>query len=410
MPPPQLSDEVIQASLKALREHGGNKTAAARSLKLPRMTFIHHLDIASRRGMMGPMPEANPGFEVRSYSEQTDKDGNVKGRSVRYGIEHGEEWEVPAGATVKRGTVQLGPDGRIEREWARYSPEDLSPVRAAEIITEAFAGFKPFAPAIIRAKDHDQERLTVYIIADWHVGMFAWSKETGGPDWDLSIARSTLSAAFNELVEQSPPSYSATVLGLGDILHADSHKNMTPSSGNVMDVDTRYSKCLPVACELIENAVERVRAKHRMVNVSIKEGNHDIASTVGIRCALDRYYRNTACVTVDSSPNPFFWQRFGVNLIGGTHGHHTKPQDLPMVMANVRRQDWAETISRHFHTGHIHHDTLKEVGGVRVYSHRAPIPQDAYHSAAGYLSGRSMRSFTYHRQYGARGTSEVELP
>lgn len=410
MPTPPLSEEVIEETVKALKAAGGIKAKAADDLGIPRNTFRHRCRIAERRGLLGPMPPAMGGYEVRSYSEQTDKDGNVKGRSVRYGKEHGEEWEVPAGATVKRGTVQLGPDGRIEREWARYSPEDLSPVRAAEIITEAFEGFKPFAPAIIRAKDHDQERLTVYIIADWHVGMFAWSKETGGPDWDLSIARSTLSAAFDELVEQSPPSYSATVLCLGDILHADSPKNMTPSSGNVMDVDTRYSKCLPVACELIENAVERVRAKHRMVNVSIKEGNHDIASTVGIRCALDRYYRNTACVTVDRSPNPFFWQRFGVNLIGGTHGHHTKAQDLPMVMANIRRQDWAETISRHFHTGHIHHDTLKEVGGVRVYSHRAPIPQDAYHSAAGYLSGRSMRSFTYHRQYGARGTSEVELP
>lgn len=410
MATPPLPEEEILAAVAALREHGGNKSAAAKSLGLPRATFKGRLRIAARQGHMGPMPEANPGFEVRSYSEQTDKDGNVKGRSVRYGPESGEEWQPPAGATVSRGTAQIGPDGRLERHWARYGPDQLTPERAAEIIQNAFADFKPFAPAIIRAKDHDQDRLTVYILADWHVGMFAWGRETDGPDWDLSKARSTLAGAFAELVEQSPPSYHATILCLGDLLHADSAKNMTPSSGNVMDVDTRYAKCLPVACDLVEGAVEAARAKHRMVTVSIKEGNHDIASTVGIRCALDRFYRNTGSVHVDDSPSPFFWQRFGVNLIGGTHGHHTKIQELPMVMANVRQRDWADTISRHFHTGHIHHDTLREFGGVRVYSHRAPVPQDAYHSAAGYLSGRSMRSFTYHRSYGARGTSEVELP
>lgn len=409
MPTPPLSDEVLQEAVDALARHGGNKTHAANALNMSRETYRSRLNAAARRGLMGPMPRAIDGFEVKSYGERRDKAGNVKGQSVRYGPQSGEQFEVPDGRALGNVTVQVGPDGRTERQWVRHKDEP-STERIADIIKASFEDFQPFAPAIIRAKDHDQDRLTVYILADLHIGMFAWGRETDGPDWDLSIARSSLTDAFAELVEQSPPSYSATILCLGDILHADSPKNMTPQSGNIMDVDTRYAKCLPVACDIVEGAVEAVRSRHRMVSVSVKEGNHDIASTVGIRCALDRFYRNTPGVTVDDSPSPFFWQRFGVNLIGGTHGHNAKPQDLPMIMANVRQRDWADTFSRHFHTGHIHHDTLKEYGGVRVYSHRAPIPQDAYHSAAGYLSGRSMRSFTYHRSYGARGTSEVELP
>jgi hypothetical protein len=46
---------------------------------------------------------------------------------------------------------------------------------------------------------------------------------------------------------------------------------------------------------------------------------------------------------------------------------------------------------------------------VIVYSHRAPVAQDAFHAAHGYLSGRSIKSFTYHVEKGARGHSEVEI-
>ncbi|MBN7755504.1 hypothetical protein JYP46_01590 [Nitratireductor aquimarinus] len=96
-------------------------------------------------------------------------------------------------------------------------------------------------------------------------------------------------------------------------------------------------------------------------------------------------------------------------MIGGTHGDKAKIPDLPMIMANRRKEDWAATSTRHFHSGHIHHDTLREVGGVSVFSHRAPVAQDAYHASHGYLSGRSIKSYTYHIEKGARGHSEVEL-
>ena len=43
----------------------------------------------------------------------------------------------------------------------------------------------------------------------------------------------------------------------------------------------------------------------------------------------------------------------------------------------------------------IHHETLKEEGGVRVWSLRTPTAKDAYHSWNKWRSGRSMYSDTY---------------
>jgi hypothetical protein len=408
MPTPPLSDENAIEAYQAFQAHG-NITAAAAALGMDRGTYRNRLRVAELRGLTGRTPPAPTGFEVKAISETTDDDGNVKSRSVKFQHESGGDFQAPEGHRIKGMSVLTDADGQIRAKWTKTAEIKDDPARVAEIIKTAFADFKPFAPAIIRAKDHDQDRLTAYICCDWHIGMFAYGKETGGPDWDLSIARKSLVTTFAEVVEQSPLSHSAVVLGLGDLMHADNPRNQTPTSGNVMDVDTRYSKCLPTTCDVMAEAVELVRQKHKHVDVSILEGNHDISSTVGIRSALRMFYRNDSRVDVSDSPNPFYWRRFGVNLIGAAHGHNTKPADLPLIMANVRAQDWSETVSRHIHTGHIHHDSLKEMGGVRVYSHRAPIPQDAYHAAKGYLSGRSMRSFTYHRERGARGSNEVEI-
>lgn len=403
-----LDEETALEAVQALQEHG-SKRAAAIALGISRSTFRNRIKSAEKQGLTGRVPMAPEGFEIRSISETTDPNGKLKSQSTKYQHQGGGQFETPEGHRVKGVSVLTDAEGQIRAKWTKTAELKDDPERIAEIIQGAFKNFKPFAPAIIRAKDHDQDRLTLYICADWHIGMFAYGRETGGPDWDLSIARKTLVETFAEVVEQSPFSHSAVVLGLGDLMHADNPRNQTPTSGNVMDVDTRYSKCLPTACDVMAEAVELVRQKHKSVDVSVLEGNHDISSTVGIRSALRMYYRNDRRVEVSDSPNPFFWKRFGVNLIGAAHGHNTKLNELPMVMANVRAVDWSQTISRHFHTGHVHHESLKEMGGVRVYSHRAPIPQDAYHAANGYLSGRSMRSFTYHRDRGARGSNEVEI-
>jgi hypothetical protein len=253
------------------------------------------------------------------------------------------------------------------------------------------------------------DRLTVYIFCDWHVGLFAYGKETGGPDWDLSIAKRVLLQSVADLVEQTPKSKHAVMLGLGDILHADNARNMTERSGNILDVDTRYAKTLSTASDLLVEAGEMVAAKHDAVEITLKPGNHDPNSTIGLQQALRMYWRNSARVAVDDSPNPFWWKRFGVNLIGAAHGDGAKIPEMPLIMANMRRQDWADTFTRHFHTGHIHHDTVKEIGGVHVWSHRAPVAQDAYHAARGYLSGRSMRACNYDIDRGTTGTSEVEI-
>jgi hypothetical protein len=83
------------------------------------------------------------------------------------------------------------------------------------------------------------------------------------------------------------------------------------------------------------------------------------------RPEIDHDRRHTPRITVDDDPGLHFYTRFGVNLIGATHRHTMRLDRMAMMLAVDRPQDWGETLYRHFLFGHIHHESAKEVGGVR---------------------------------------------
>ncbi|WP_298966118.1 hypothetical protein [uncultured Roseibium sp.] len=409
MPTRPLSNEVLQKTIDVYIASMRSWTDSAKKLGIARSTLEHRLKVAKRRGMLGPMPKALDGFEVKEYSEQIGKNGEVKSRSTKYSPEGGGQFEVPDGYKIKGESVLTDADGQIRARWVKTKEGEEDPLQVASVVRGAFEGFVAKSPNIWRLKDHDEDSLTVYPLADFHLGMFAWSKETEGPDWDLKIAERVLTETFQELVERAPKSRKAVILGLGDLMHADSHKNQTPGSGNIMDVDTRYQKVLPKLCDIIIQCTEFVRHKHAEVEAEFKAGNHDPASTVAIRTGLDLYYRNDKHMTVNTSPSPFWWHGFGVNMLCGTHGDGAKIKDLPGIMASYKREMWGSSKSCHAFTGHVHHELCTEKDGTRVYSLRAPIPSDAWHSAEGYLSGRSMYGFHFHKDKGSTGRSEVEI-
>jgi hypothetical protein len=411
MPNPGLTDEQCLEAVKALHANNGVKSYAARSIGCNEKTFFNRLKRAAERGLMGYAPVL-PGFRIAKTTTVRDADGNTLREFISQKPDvEGGKFNLPHGHAIKGVSAYLDASGNVQAQWVKTKEGERDPAHVVDIIKSAFESWTPAAPAIIPSADCDRERMTVYIICDWHVGLYAHGIETGQQDWDLKIARSVIGGAMSELIEQSPKSERAIILGLGDLMHGDDGRNVTPQSGNVLDIDTRYSLCVDTVVDMLCDASEAIATKHGSIEAVFKPGNHDPNATIGIRQAMRMFFRQSKHVTVDTSPDPFYWHRFGVNLIGGTHGDKAKIPDLPMIMANRRKEDWALSKTRHFHTGHRHHDELKikEHSGVSVFTHRAPVAQDAFHAANGYLSGRSLKSFTYHTEKGSRGNTEVEI-
>ncbi|MGE8128499.1 hypothetical protein ACQKQD_16110 [Methylobacterium sp. NPDC080182] len=105
-------------------------------------------------------------------------------------------------------------------------------------------------------------------------------------------------------------------------------------------------------------------------------------------------------MTVAGAPGDHWFRRFGKCLLGATHGHTMKPQQMAMMLATDRARDWGETDHRHMFFGHIHHETAKECGPVRVESFSSPAGKDVHAAAGGYRSSRALNAVTFHAEDG----------
>jgi hypothetical protein len=289
----------------------------------------------------------------------------------------------------------------VRAQWVKSRQDEQDKyaalLAAFERASEKFDGLaEPTPPPAVPLS---ADLLNVIPMGDPHLGMYAWAAEAG-EDFDLEIAERELVAAVDRLVSLAPFAEECLLINLGDFFHADNSSNMTARSGNALDVDTRWAKVLSVGVGAMERCIERALDRHDRVRVICEIGNHDDHTAILLATCLQRTYRREPRVTIDTSPAKFHFVRFGKCLIGTTHGDSVKPDKLPGVMAVDRARDWGETEHRHWYTGHVHHESVKEYPGVVVETFRTLAPRDAWHARSGYRSGRDMRLDVWHKQYG----------
>lgn len=319
--------------------------------------------------------------------------------------------EAPVGFTVKRHSARFDKEGNAAGGWLITEPTKKQAWEAFEqSCNDLVENMKGLAKPVAVPKATESSLLTVIPIGDPHFGMMSWAEETG-ENFDLAIAERLTVNAVDRLTAMTPKTDTALLLNLGDFYHADNSTNRTPRSGVSLDVDGRFQKIASVGFRAMIRCVDRLLEKHRFVIVRNNRGNHDPHQAAMLTMAMDAYYHNEPRVEVEGTPSGFYYHRYGKNLLGSTHGDGPKLADLPLIMANDRKKDWGETIFRTWHTGHVHHDQVKEFPGCMVETHRTMAATDAWHSYQGYRSGRDLKSIIYHRDYGemSRSRCGVEM-
>lgn len=394
MPAAPLSRELAEQAVAALDAAMGNQTNAAAALGVARGTFQNRLKAAARYGLMGPI-KAREGFSIVQITERLPD-----GTSVVTKPEF-DEPTAPEGMTENGRSVYVPGKG-----WFKYGKE-VSDGALADAVTRALETFKPHKSR--KPRGHRRaDTVSFYPLADFHVGLLAWENETG-ESYDTNIARTVILEAMSEIIQSTLPSEKAVVLGLGDLLHFDGFEAKTERSGNVLDTDSRYPKVLEVAVEIVMQIIEMALERHTEVDVQIMQGNHDNRAAIAVSLALYFAYRGNNRVKIDNKPAYQWYERYGKVMIGATHGDKTKMDQMPLLMAVDRPEDWAASTRRRVFTGHIHHERLREIGGVIVESLRSPVAKDAYHSFAGYRAGRSVYSYTFWTDGSRMAKMEFEL-
>jgi hypothetical protein len=340
---------------------------------------------------------------------------SLKNRAAKQGHspEHDMTHTVPDGFNVKGVSTYYNKDGKPAAQWVKSTADQERQRELMQAAFEAMADELPRQAPIPGPPMTHAQLANLYTFTDSHVGMLAWHKENldRDGDWDLSIAEKTLTGCFDFMIEAAPAAKVGIVAQLGDFLHSDGMKAITPTSGHLLDQDGRFPKVVQTAIRILRRIVNSALAKHEQVIVLMAEGNHDLASSVWLRAMFRALYENEPRVTVIDSELPYYVYQHGQTMLAWHHGHLAKKESLPLIFAAQFPKVWGSTERRYIHIGHLHHVDEKEHPGVHVIQHPTLAARDAYAARGGWISERQCRVITYHDALGevARNTVRPEM-
>jgi hypothetical protein len=369
MPTPKLSPEQLQEAADAWLGHNRSVAKAAAALDLNYNTFRSRLSEAQRQGLhlsdgardavsrARLAPEETSGGWLHTYDE------NGKKLAATF-------WRAP-----------------------QTTPEDI-----AERLREALIGIPAPEPVtLVTAPNSDL--LTLIPVADAHIGLMAWGKETG-EDWDTRKGAARLTEWVNRALVALPPSSKCVLLFAGDLLHADDSRSETPASKHRLDTDTRHFKTLEMVIEAVARIADAAMQYHETVVLRFLPGNHDPHASIAVMFAIAERYRNEPRVQVQKEPSEFFVHQFGKVLVTAHHGHRAKAPQMVHFIADEYAVLWGKTKYRYLFTGHMHHHKSQDIGGVTWKQLPAMTARDAYTVSNAYVSRAQLQGFTYHRERG----------
>lgn len=330
------------------------------------------------------------------------------GRNRGYSPDHDMTVMSPEGFGVTgTSTLYDAQTGEPKIQWVKTSKNAQEQAEALESIIEGIKDKLPLSERVIAPKQVNSDLLTCYPVGDHHMGCLAWGEETGGDNYDTEISEKVLCDAMQYLVDQAPASEEAAILLLGDFLHFNNSKQETVKGGHVLDSDSRFQKVVRAAIRAIRYQVRAALEKHQTVRLIIELGNHDADIMAVLMEAMYAHFDDEPRVIVDRSPRNVHVFEWGLNLIGTHHGDKIKLDKIPLVIATDWPEMWGRTKYRVIHTGHVHHDHIKEHAGLTTETHRILAPKDEYAASGGWRSRQSMKSIIYHKQFGEVGRNTV---
>ena len=255
-----------------------------------------------------------------------------------------------------------------------------------------------------------EDLMSVICIGDAHIGMYAFKPETKHSDFNVNIAARGLRDAIDDLVSRCPPSETGMLVDVGDFMHANSSHGTT-YAGTPLDNDSRYSRVLEIAGEVMQYAVTQMLKNFKRVICVIAKGNHNPDAAVAVQQITNAYFHKNKRVEVLKTFGFFHYVEWKGHLIGVNHGDKIKPQKLVNVMARDMPEAWGRcTGSRMWLTGHYHHQQVLELDGCTVFKMGALPPPDSWHAGSGYGGDGKMQMMTLKAGGGTHSTMIYELP
>lgn len=372
--------------LDAIRDTGSYR-AAARSLGVahdaPRQTVTR---LRSRLKASG-LDE----FEAKAIRDAT------RGWAPDFELEH----PLPPGFSAKGySTYRNLETGQATRRWEKSEVDKELRHQAILAGIRAECRNVPRLKLLAPPKLVNQQLLNLFVFTDYHLGMRAWSEE-GGADWNLEIAEQLIIQAFQRMMATAPTAAVAFIGQLGDFMHFDGLRPVTPTSGHIVDAAANYQQIVRACIRILRALVDLALQRHDKVVILAAEGNHDLGSSAWMRELLAVLYENDPRVEVVNSGHPFYAYEWGLTMLGFHHGHGAKKESWPLKFASHYSEMWGRTKKRYAHGGHYHHEVSKgEADGMRICQWPTLAPSDRHSALGGYHSERQTSVISFDKRFG----------
>lgn len=193
-------------------------------------------------------------------------------------------------------------------------------------------------------------------LLDIHLGMRTYAGDSD-IDWTPDDCEQMTMELLERLLVQSKVHgpFERILFPFGsDYLHSDNIYNLTTKGTAQPEADSFRNNMLRGEILAIR-MVERLKEEAPVKVISI-QGNHDFHASIALGRTLKAYYHNDENVEVCAEQSPYFFNHYGVNLVGFNHGSAIKSGlRLAGLMANETRQTgWADALYCAFHLGHGH--------------------------------------------------------
>tara|TARA_B110000444_G_scaffold175400_1_gene164092 strand:+ start:1326 stop:2405 length:1080 start_codon:yes stop_codon:yes gene_type:complete len=270
-----------------------------------------------------------------------------------------------------------------------------------DILSQVHKFISEHSPKYEKIKHKAGRHLLVINPADIHIGKYANEEETG-EDYNIPIAVTRVINGVQGLIHKSKGFDIDRVLFCigNDVLHVDNVYNTT-TKGTPQDADGKWWEHYEIALKLYVKCVEMLR-EIAPVDCVHSMSNHDYQSGFHLAHSLKAWFRNCDDVSVDASVSHRKYYKWGGNLIGLEHGDGAKMDNLPLLMAQEKAEDWASTKFRYWYLHHIHHKVKhkwrdgKDFIGVTVEYLRSPSSADSWHSRKGFTgSPKAVEAFIH---------------
>jgi hypothetical protein len=285
---------------------------------------------------------------------------------------------------------------RNAEKWVNFEQNVLQPLMA-HVATHA----PTFKAPMLNIRASKLKFAAIVAPFDLHYGKGAWRDETGA-GYTRKEARELLLHHSNEHAKYfsvfGKPER-IIIPSASDYLHVDNQQH-TSTAGTPQDVDGSRSQILIEGCELAVEHAELMAQIAPLEWLGVA-GNHDQDSALTVMLYLRAWFNRRKDVTVDVSPSLRRYTSYGNSGLGFFHGHGLKIGDMHAVMSKEARAIWRATDRHYAFSGHLHHEVVREIHGIKHYQVSSLAGHDRWHARNGYVtSDRAMQAYVVSKDRG----------